>query len=152
VTAPRDAVRMTEEEVRAFLHGRHTMSLATLGPDGRPHLVAVWYGFIGEDIGFFSYRRSQKTRNLQRDPRLTCMVECGRTYDELRGVSLAGRAELVEDEEDRVALGLSTTERYEGELTDEGRARVRASIGKRLAVRVRIDRVTSWDHRKLSAG
>lgn len=148
--SPRRSVEMSSEEVDAFLQERHTMTLATRLPDDAVHLVAIWYGFVDGDVGFFTYRGSQKTRNLQRDPRLTVMVERGETYDQLRGVTLIGRGEFIEDEETRVQLGYSTTGRYEGELTDEDRARIRREIGKRLAVRIRVDRVISWDHRKLA--
>lgn len=148
----RNVIRMSDEEVAAFLREPHTLSLATLRASGHPHVVAVWYGFVDGDVGFFTYRGAQKTRNLERDPRLTLMAERGETYEDLRGVSLEGRGEFIEDEQQRVELGYSTTERYEGELTDEDRARIRANIGKRLAVRVRVDRVVSWDHRKLAGG
>lgn len=87
----RDRVRMTPDEVHAFLRERRTMSVATLGPDGGIHLVAMWYGFV-DDKG-----RSQNALNLRRHPGFTALVEAGETYDELRGVELVGVATLVED-------------------------------------------------------
>lgn len=147
----RGAVAMSPAEVEELLHGRHTMAVATVGTDGRPHLVAMWYGFLDGDPAFLTYRGSQKFRNLERDPRLTCLVEDGDTYDELRGVQLLGRAEVVEDERGRLSIACSVTERYEGPLDDAGRAGVAAGIAKRLAIRVRVDDVVSWDHRKLAA-
>lgn len=147
----RGSVAMTPAEVDELLHGRRTMSLATIRADGRPHLVAMWYGFIDGDPSFLTYRGSQKYRNLERDPRVTCLVEDGESYDELRGVQLFGRAEVVTDEAGRMAIACSVTERYQGPLDEAGRAAVGAGIVKRVAFRVRVDEVVSWDHRKLAA-
>ncbi len=93
----RAQIRMSEEEARAFLGGSHTMTLATLRPDGQPHLVAMWYGFLDGDVAFWTYGKSQKVRNLRRDPRLTCLVESGRHYEELKGVSLEGTGDILEE-------------------------------------------------------
>ena len=79
----RDMIKMTAEEVDAFLHERHTMSVATIGPDGRPHVVAMWYGFLDGKPAFETYRKSQKVKNLERDPRMTCLIEDGDRYDQL---------------------------------------------------------------------
>src|SRR5947208_3471189 len=95
----RDRIRMTPEEVDAFLHERHTMSVATLQPDGRPHVVAMWYGFLGGAPAFETYRKSQKVVNLGRDPRMTCLVEDGDSYEELRGVELIARGTIIDESE-----------------------------------------------------
>src|SRR5438270_11707625 len=95
----RDRIKMSDEEIDAFLHERHSMSIATIGADGRVHLVAMWYGFLDGAPAFETYQKSQKVVNLRRDPRLTCMVEDGETYETLRGVELVGTGEVVEDEE-----------------------------------------------------
>lgn len=140
---------MSDAEVEAFLHGRHTMSLATIGPDGRPHLVAMWYGFVGGEPGFLTYRGSQKHRNLARDPLVTCLVEDGDVYEELRGAQIRGRAHLVTDEDRRLELAYDVTSRYQGPLDDAARVAVRASIAKRLVYRIEVEDVVSWDHRRL---
>ncbi len=145
------AVAMTEEEVAGFLALRHTMSLATNGADGWPHVVAMWYGFLGDAPGFLTYRSAQKYRNIERDPRVGCLVEDGDRYDNLRGVMLRGRAEVVEDEDERVILATNITSRYQGPLDQAGIEAVRVSIAKRVAIRVRVEDVASWDHRKLVA-
>src|SRR5438270_13791040 len=93
----RDQIRMNEEEVDSFLHGRHVMNVASIGPDGSVHLVAMWYGFVDEAPAFWTYAKSQKILNLRRDPRLTCLVEKGETFEELSGVELVGTAEMVEE-------------------------------------------------------
>jgi PPOX class probable F420-dependent enzyme len=145
----RSAVAMSPDEVDDFLHGRHTMALATMGPTGRPHLVAMWYGFVGGSPGFLTFRGSQKAANLRRNPEVTCLVEDGDSYDELRGVQLLGRAEVLDDDDCRLELAYDVTSRYQGPLDDAGRAAVQASIPKRLALRIAVDDVVSWDHRKV---
>ena len=86
-TKQRDVIRMTEQEVDEFLLGRHTMSLATINHDDTVHLVAMWYGFLEGCVAIETKTKSQKVRNLRRDPRMTCMVEDGDSYEELRGSS-----------------------------------------------------------------
>ena len=142
----RDQIRMTDAEVDAFLAEHHTMNVASLGKDGQPHLVAMWYGFSDGAPAFWTYGRSQKVVNLRRDPRLTCLVEAGEAYGELRGVELVGRATLLEDRDRVMAVGRSVAERYTG-VADEGALEHMGA--KRVAVRIEVDRVVSWDHRKL---
>src|SRR4051812_1525693 len=93
----RELVRMTDEEVDAFLHERQTMNIATFGPDGNIHLVAMWYGFIDGKPAFETFTKSQKVLNLKRDPRITVLVEDGDEYDKLRGVEIVGTVEVTED-------------------------------------------------------
>ena len=94
----RDQVTMTEAEIAALLAAARKVQLATINPDGTPHLVTMFYALIDGQITFWTYRTSQKARNLARDPRLACLVEDGEDYFELRGVSVTGTAELVRDE------------------------------------------------------
>jgi PPOX class probable F420-dependent enzyme len=150
-SASRLAVAMTDDEVAQFLDLRLTMSLATNGRDGWPHVVAMWYGFIDGAVGFLTFRNAQKYRNIQRDPRVSCLVEDGDTYADLRGVLLRGRAVVVDDDEQRMSWATSVTERYQGPLDRAGIESVRASIAKRVVLRVDVDNVASWDHRKLSS-
>lgn len=148
----RSAVGMTDDEIAAFLDGRHTMVLATLGRDGWPHLVAMWYGMFEGEPAFLTYRGSQKYRNLERDPRITCLVEDGEVYNELRGVQIRGRVEVVEDDAGRFEIARGVTERYQGPVEGEvAEERVLDGIRKRVALRVRVDEITSWDHAKLAA-
>ena len=93
--------------------------------------------------------KSQKVQNLRRDPRLTLLFEAGETYDELRGVELVGRAEVVEDPERFWTLGVSVYERYVGPYSEEQRDAVAAMLHKRVAVKMHTERTVSWDHRKL---
>ena len=146
----RDQIRMSDDEVQAFLAERHTMDVATIGVDGRPHLVAMWYGFFPDgQLGFWTYGRSQKIVNLRRDPRLTCLVETGAAYEELRGVELVADATVVDDREEVLAIGASVFDRYTGPYTPEARPLLEQVGAKRAAVRITVRDVGSWDHRKL---
>jgi PPOX class probable F420-dependent enzyme len=146
----RDQIRMSDDEVQAFLAERHTMDVATIGADGRPHLVAMWYGFFPDgQLGFWTYGRSQKIVNLRRDPRLTCLVETGTAYEELRGVELVADATVIDDREEVLAIGASVFDRYTGPYTPEARPVLEQVGAKRAAVRITVRDVVSWDHRKL---
>lgn len=142
-------VSMGDDEVAAFLSAPHVLQVATIGRDGRPHLVAMWYGFLGEALGLWTYARSQKVVNLRRDPRVTCLAETGSRYDELKGVQLVATARVVHDRASVDALGAAVWARYMGELDDEAAERVRRMGAKRVAVLLDIERVVSWDHARM---
>ncbi len=148
-TNQRAQITMTDEEIAAFIERSRTATMATIGPTGLPHLVAMWYALVDGKICFETKLRSQKVQNLRRDPRITVMVEDGFTYDTLRGVSLEGRGVILEDPEEIWPVGVSVFERYQGPYTDEMKPFVEVMLHKRVAVRVEVDRVRSWDHRKL---
>ena len=141
---------MSDEEVDDFLRGRHSMAVATLDADGRPHVVAMWYGFLDGAPAFETYRKSQKVVNLRRDPRMTCLVEEGNRYDELRGVELVATGTIVDDPEALVKVARSLFERYEtGFGPDQGDDYIAFMVAKRVVVRVDVEQVVSWDHGKL---
>lgn len=145
----RAQITMTDEEVRVFLERRRSSTLATLGSDGTPHLVAMWYALVDGDVWFETKAKSQKAVNLRRDPRATFLVEAGHTYDALRGVSIEGRAEITDDPDALWKVGLSVWERYNGPVTKEVEPLIEFMLHKRVAVRLDPERVRSWDHRKL---
>ncbi len=145
----RGAIAMTDEEVRAFLAEQRTLIVASLNRDGTPHLVAMWYALVDGRVAFWTYAKSQKARNLARDPRITCLVEAGARYEELRGVQLRGRAEMTDDRAMVQRVGEAVAERYAGPLDDRARQHVAVAGAKRVAITVRPDAVISWDHRKL---
>jgi PPOX class probable F420-dependent enzyme len=140
---------LTPDEVQQVLAGTRTATMATVGPDGQPHLVAMWFALIDGDICFETKAKSQKAVNLRRDPRITCLVEDGATYEELRGVAIEGRAEVTDDADLLWRIGVNLWERYYGPYTDELKPIVETMLNKRVAVRVRPDRIRSWDHSKL---
>ena len=145
----RDQIRMTPEEVDAFLQGRHTMNLATIGPDGQPHLVAMWYGFLDGKPAVWTYGKSQKVVNLRRDPRITALVETGETYDQLKGVELVGTATLHDDHDTVMALGRDLWERYTAPWTDDTAPIVERMGAKRVVIVIDAAKTVSWDHGKL---
>lgn len=148
-TNQRSQIVMTEDEVATFVEQHRTATMATIGPTGVPHVVAMWYAVIDGKIWFETKARSQKVQNIRRDGRITCMLEDGWTYDTLRGVSIEGRAVIVEDPDALWAVGVSVWERYNGPYSDEVKPFVELMLNKRVAVRVDAERVRSWDHTKL---
>ena len=146
----RDLVKMSPTEVDNFLNGRHTMNIATNGPTGHPHVVAMWYGFVGHKPAFWTFAKSQKIVNLRRDPKLSALVEDGERYSELRGVELVGIGRIVEDRDEILAIGASVAERYTGPVTDASRPFLEDQAAKRLGVVIDVEHAVSWDHRKLA--
>jgi PPOX class probable F420-dependent enzyme len=145
----RREIRMGEAELAAFLEDQRTVICATLGPGGRPHLAALWYLPVGARLDCWTYAASQKARNLARDPRATLLLEAGTTYQELRGVSMECDAELVHDPEQVLDIGAALAVRYGASPGPELRPGLAAQAAKRVGIRFRPTRVSSWDHRKL---
>ena len=108
----REQIVMTPAEVDAFLGVTRTLNVATIGPSGHPHLVAMWYGFLDGKVAFWTFAKSQKILNLRRSPLLSALAEEGTTYATLKGVELVGQGRLVEDREQILAIGLSVAERH----------------------------------------
>lgn len=149
----RDQIRMSDEEIRAFLEEQRTLQVATIDHDGWPHLIAMWYVMLNNQIVFWTYAKSQKSVNLRRDDRLTCLVETGVRYDELRGVQIKGRAIINDDRETVQRIGETIYARYSGgSLNDATRQLVAAQAPKRVIVFVEPVEIVSWDHRKLGGG
>ena len=147
----RSQVRMSDEEAASFLEQCRTATIATTGPSGFPHLVAMWYGLLGGKVYFETKAKSQKVVNLRRDPRISCSVEAGESYDQLRGVAIEGMAAIIDDtsSDEYWAAAVNVFERYQGPYTEEMRPSVAAMMNKRIVVRIDPLRVRSWDHRKL---
>jgi PPOX class probable F420-dependent enzyme len=145
----RAQITMSADEITRFLDEQRVATLATISPSGQPHLVAMWYAVIDGVVWFETKAKSQKAVNLRRDDRVTVMIETGHTYDALRGVSLEGRATIVDDPDALWAVGVSVWERYNGPYSEEVRPMVEFMLTKRVAVRVDVARTRSWDHRKL---
>jgi PPOX class probable F420-dependent enzyme len=148
-TNERSRIVMSDEEVTAFIERSRTCTMATNGPSGHPHLVAMWYAVVDGQVWFETKAKSQKVQNLKRDDRITVSIEDGLTYDTLRGVALEGRAVIVDDADALWKVGVSVFERYTGPYTEEMRPFVEVMLNKRVAVRVDVERVRSWDHTKL---
>jgi PPOX class probable F420-dependent enzyme len=147
----RSQIVMSDEEIATFLAQSRIATMATVGSDGLPHLVAMWFGLDHGRVCFETKAKSQKAVNLRRDPRIVVSVEAGDTYDQLRGVSIEGIATIIDDtdSDEYWAAGVSVFERYQGAYSDEMRPFVEIMMNKRIVVRVDPTRVRSWDHRKL---
>jgi PPOX class probable F420-dependent enzyme len=145
----RRQIRMDEAELAAFLETQRTVVCATVGPSGRPHLAALWYVPVDGRLDCWTYAASQKARNLERDPRATLLTEAGATYQELRGASLECDAELVRDPDLVLDVGVALAVRYGATPGPELRAGLAGQAAKRVGIRFRPTRVSSWDHRKL---
>jgi PPOX class probable F420-dependent enzyme len=142
---------MTTQEAAALLDAARKIQLATINPDGTPHLVTMFYVLIDDRIAFWTYRVSQKARNLARDPRVTCLVETGEDYFELRGVQVNGIARSVEDFEGVLGIGRRIAAGLQGVPADALDDYVAKQARKRTGYIVEPTRVVSWDHRKLLA-
>jgi PPOX class probable F420-dependent enzyme len=150
-TNQRNQITMTDDEIAVMLEQSRTMTMATIGADGLPHLVAMWYGLVDGKVYFETKAKSQKAVNLRRDPRIVGMIEAGLGYDQLRGVSIEGAATIIDDttDDEYWAAGISVFERYQGPFTEEMRPFVEIMMNKRVVVRIDPVRIRSWDHRKL---
>jgi PPOX class probable F420-dependent enzyme len=150
----RAAVRMTSTEVDDFLESSLKVQVGTVNPDGSPHLTTLFYVMHEGRIAFWTYASSQKIKNLERDDRITCLVEDGTDYFELRGVSISGHAELVTDKDEIRVIGRKVATRMVNgmDLGDVGRDMVERQVQKRVAVLVEPAKTASWDHRKMTTG
>ena len=146
----RDQIRMSDDEIWTFIDSRKSLQVATLNRDGSPHLTTLWFGILDGDIVFETFTKSQKIVNLKRDPRIAVLVEDGENYNELRGVSINGKAELQDDPAVVFRYALAVTRRNNRGLSDEQhQAAAKMMSQKRTAVIVKAKRIVSWDHRKL---
>ena len=141
---------MNDDEVRAFLDGRHVLNVATFNHDATIHLVAMWYGFLDGDIVFETFAKSQKVQNLRRDGRITVLVEDGDDYGELRGVEIVGTGEIIEEPNEILAVARDVIRRYHDLKPEDVDAAAELLANKRVGIRIRPERTVSWDHRKLS--
>ena len=148
----RDQIQLTDEELRELIDNERIVVVSSLGPRGWPHAMPLWYVPRDGEIWIWTYAKSQKVKNLERDPRATLLIETGEEYGELRGVQIEAEAELIRDVDRIVDYAKELTIRYsEGISSVEGDAEagLRAQAPKRVAIHFRPTRVASWDHRKL---
>jgi PPOX class probable F420-dependent enzyme len=149
----RDQIKMTDEEALAFLAEERIVVCATNGRDGFPHLMPLWYVVRDGELWAWTFAKSQKVKNLARDPRASLQVEAGGEYQELRGVMLKTEVEIVRDTDRVTELGIEIFARYGGgEVGEEVRAMVAKQAAKRVGMRFAERERATWDHRKLAAG
>ncbi|HSR84483.1 MAG TPA: pyridoxamine 5'-phosphate oxidase family protein [Streptosporangiaceae bacterium] len=153
----RDRVQMSDAEVEAMLAGHRKVQLATINPDGFPHVVTMYYTLVDGKIAFWTYRTSQKALNLARDPRISCLVESGEAYFDLRGVQIQGTVETITNPDAVLKIGQAIGEVLAGSLAAESGGAAGEAITdyvvnaarKRHAYIVEPVKVISWDHAKL---
>jgi PPOX class probable F420-dependent enzyme len=146
----RDQICMSQVEMWDFIRVQKTLQVATLNRDGSPHLTALWFAVVDGEIVFETFAKSQKIRNLERDPRIAVLLEDGSAYEELRGVSISGRAELHRDPGSLRRFAAEIIPRYRPEVPEEALEQAAARMAaKRTAVVVKPEKIMSWDHRKL---
>jgi len=148
----RDQIKLTDDEQHDLIENERVVVVSSLGPRGWPHLMPLWYVPREGEIWIWTYAKSQKVKNLERDARATLLIETGIEYGELRGVQIEAEAELIRDLDQIVEYGMEMTVRYsEGIESVEGDAAagLRAQAPKRVAIHFHPKRVASWDHRKL---
>src|SRR4051794_15218900 len=149
----RDQIKMTGEELTEFLDRQKIVSCATVGPRGRPHLVPLWYVPDGTELRGWTFAKSQKAKNLARDPHATLQVEAGVEYHELRGVMFECDVDVERDEAKVANYGRALFRRYggahDGELAPEVEEMIEKQAPKRIGLRFRPTRTVTWDHRRL---
>jgi PPOX class probable F420-dependent enzyme len=145
----RSRIQMTEAEAAVFLEAERTVVCATNGRAGWPHLMPLWYVVRDGELWAWTYGKSQKVRNLERDPRASLQVEAGESYDQLRGVMIEAETVIHRDLETVSQVGSELAERYGGVSLDEAaRAAILAQAPKRVGLQFVARRTASWDHRK----
>jgi PPOX class probable F420-dependent enzyme len=153
MASKRDQIAMSEQEVARFLDDQRVINVSTLGRDGWPHVTALWYVMRDSEPWIYTYAKSQKVRNLERDPRATLLVESGEQYQELRGVMLKTSAELHSDLDTVAEVAEELFSRYQGAeagpIDDATRAALRTQASKRVAVQFHVKEIATWDHSKL---
>ena len=148
----RDQIKLTEVEQRQLIENERIVVVSSLGPRGWPHLMPLWYVPRDGEIWIWTYAKSQKVKNLERDPRATLLIETGFEYGELRGGQIEAEAEIIRDLDRIVDYAKEMTVRYsEGIESVEGdaEASLQAQAPKRVAIHFHPTRIASWDHRKL---
>jgi len=150
----RGQITMSTEEISDLLGAGRVANFATTGPNGRPHLVPLWYFPSGDGLATWTFRKSQKAANLRRLAQATVLVEAGDTYDQLRGVSMECDVELVEDTEKIALLGIELMRRYNPseQAVTAATQFVRLQAPKRVGLVCTPTKIVSWDHRKLGGG
>ena len=152
MASKRDQITLTPAEQAELLDSERVVVVSSLGPRGWPHSMPMWYVVRDGEIWVWTYAKSQKVRNLERDPRATLLIETGHEYVELRGVQIEAVAELIRDTEPVLEFAKELTIRYsEGISSVEGdaAAALEAQAPKRVAIRFEAERTATWDHRKL---
>jgi PPOX class probable F420-dependent enzyme len=148
----RAQIELSAAETEELLESERVAVVSSIGPRGWPHSMPLWFVPREGEVWIWTYAKSQKVRNLERDPRATVLVETGHEYGELRGVMIEAEATLHRDPETVLGFAEELTLRYAGGIESvegDARAMLEAQAPKRVAIQFRAQRTASWDHRKL---
>lgn len=150
----RASITMTEAEIAAYLADQTILNVASIGPSGHPHLVAMWYVVMNGETVFWTFGKSQKVLNLKRNPKITGLIESGDSYDQLKGLEIVGTARLIEDYDTILSIGKAVGLKYNGEgaISDAARPFLEAQAKKRIGIAIEVERYVSWDHTKMGGG
>lgn len=146
----RASIALTPEEQERFIADSWTLQVASIGPKGYPHLVAMWFVAVDGLLHFTTFAKSQKVLNLRRNPKITVMLESGKLYEELKGLVIEGEGEIVEDVHYTARIMSMIGNKYRGmPIPTETPEAALGPASKRVAIRIRPVDVYSWDHSKL---
>ena len=156
----RNQIEMSADEQAAYMESGRVLQLATIGRDGYPHLCAMWYAVLDGKVCFNTYGTSQKGLNMERDARVTCMIESGAEYTQLKGLVVQGRVEVVDDPDVIRAFGAEIVRRYptperaapKGAANERNAPSEETFTPKRKFYAVTPHKIYSWDHAKLPKG
>ena len=150
----RSSITMTEAEIAAYLETQTILNIASIGPTGHPHLVAMWYEVMDGKVTFWTFGKSQKIVNLRRNNKITGLIESGDAYEELKGLEIVGTATIIEDYDKILAIGKAVGLKYNGEgaISDAALPFLEAQAKKRLGIQIEVENIVSWDHSKIGGG
>jgi len=145
---------MTDAEIQTYLEEQTVLNVASIGPTGHPHLVAMWYVVMDGKVTFWTFGKSQKVVNLRRNDKITGLIESGDSYDQLKGLEIVGSARLIDDYESVLAIGKAVGLKYNGEgaISDAAMPFLEAQARKRIGIAIDVDQYVSWDHSKIGGG
>lgn len=150
----RASITMTDGEIQSYLEEQTVLNVASIGPTGHPHLVAMWFVVMDGKITFWTFGKSQKVVNLRRNDKITGLIESGDSYDQLRGLEIVGSARLIEDFDTVLSIGKAVGLKYNGEgaISDAALPFLEAQARKRIGIAIDVDNFVSWDHSKMGGG
>lgn len=150
----RASITMTDAEIQTYLEEQTVLNVASIGPTGHPHLVAMWYVVMDGKVTFWTFGKSQKVVNLRRNDKITGLIESGDSYDQLKGLEIVGSARLIDDYESVLAIGKAVGLKYNGEgaISDAAMPFLEAQARKRIGIAIDVDQYVSWDHSKIGGG
>ncbi|MBI5506729.1 MAG: pyridoxamine 5'-phosphate oxidase family protein [Deltaproteobacteria bacterium] len=145
----RSKIALSDAEQRAFLEQSKTVIMGTINHDGYPHLVPMWFSVLDGLVHMHTYKTSQKTVNVLRNPKGSLLVEDGEQYNKLRGVFMRGRFEVIDDQELCYRIAVASAKKYQGLDEEQVAQGLRHYVRKRVALLFHPEKTSSWDHAKI---